>query len=120
MQVVHKLPGQPPTIVEVATSLEALQALVGGYIERVPRYTPFASRWVLGEAIVVVNEEALMMGLPPNVNAGTGVNALLGVLRGPLFVCTDWSDPDGSHGEFRGLTDAQAAEVVAILKEQSV
>lgn len=58
IRVIVKNPGEAPEEREVPNTLEALQALVGGYIEAVP-----LSR----DAVILVNEEGKMRGLAPNV-----------------------------------------------------
>ena len=57
MRVIRKDPGQPPELVELENTLEALQQAVGGYIETVT---------LSADAAVVCNEEGRLRGLPYN------------------------------------------------------
>ena len=57
MLVIRKDPGQPPELVVMENTLEALQQAVGGYIETVS---------FCEDALVICNEEGLLMGLPYN------------------------------------------------------
>ncbi len=57
MQVIRKDPGKPPRLVEIPNTLKALQQAVGGYIETVS---------FCEDALVICNEEGLLMGLAPN------------------------------------------------------
>ena len=51
-------PGKAPRMVEIPDTLDAMQELVGGYIEE---YMPFDD-----EVAIIVNEEGKLNGLPPN------------------------------------------------------
>ena len=51
-------PGKAPRMVEIPDTLDAMQELVGGYIEE---YMPFDD-----EVAIIVNEEGKLKGLPPN------------------------------------------------------
>lgn len=95
MRCVVKRPGQVPKVMDVANRLEALQAMVGGYIETVP----------FGDHLAIVNEEGRIMGLP--------VNFLLHgePICGTAVICE-------THGEeFQGLTGYEAKEVMQIFAE---
>ena len=59
MLVIRKGPGQPPELVEMENTLEALQQAVGGYIETVTFCV---------DAAIVCNEDGLLRGLPYNCN----------------------------------------------------
>ena len=59
MLVIRKDPGQPPELVEMENTLEALQQAVGGYIETVTFCV---------DAAIVCNEEGRLRGLPYNCN----------------------------------------------------
>lgn len=95
MRCVVKRPGQEPKVMDIANRLEALQAMVGGYIE---------TTMVAGK-VGIVNEEGRIMGLP--------VNFLLNgePICGTVVIC-------GSRGdEFCGLTVQEAREVVRAFEE---
>lgn len=58
MTAVYKEPGKDPKIIDVGNSLEALQFMVHGYIEKVP---------VFGDICLLCNEEALLKNMPYNL-----------------------------------------------------
>ncbi|HIQ69351.1 MAG TPA: DUF3846 domain-containing protein [Candidatus Avoscillospira stercorigallinarum] len=71
MKIIYKAPGLPAEIRDVPNTLEALQGLVGGYIETVT---------VATDAAIICNEEGRLIGLEPNCT-------LLGVhFVGPIVV----------------------------------
>ena len=71
MKIIYKAPGLPAEICDVPNTLEALQELVGGYIETVT---------VAADAAIICNEEGRLIGLEPNCT-------LLGVhFVGPIVV----------------------------------
>lgn len=74
---------------DIDNTLEAMQEIVGGYIEVVP---------LSDRLLVVCNEEGKLMGLPPV--AITAINGkATDYLCGNCIICAD------SHtGEFKGLT----------------
>ena len=57
MKVIYKYPGRPAEVRDVPNTLEALQGLVGGYIETVT---------VATDAAIICNEEGRLIGLEPN------------------------------------------------------
>jgi hypothetical protein len=64
IKILHCKIGQPPAVVEISQTLQALQQLVGGYIEFLPikRKGPRTLSFLL-------NEEGTMAGLPLNTLA---------------------------------------------------
>ena len=71
MKIIYKAPGLPAEVRDVPNTLEALQGLVGGYIETVT---------VATDAVIICNEEGRLIGLEPNCT-------LLGVhFVGPIVV----------------------------------
>ena len=58
INAVIKLPGKNPQLRTIPNTLEALQGLVGGYIETLP---------VASDLVVIVNEEGRLQGLPYNM-----------------------------------------------------
>lgn len=58
MKAVRKKPGEPPEIVDVDDTLEALQAEVGGYIE---------SFQIARDCTILCNEEGKLLPLEPNI-----------------------------------------------------
>lgn len=95
MRCVVKRPGQAPKVMDVANRLEALQAMVGGYIETVP----------FGDHLAIVNEEGRIMGLPMNF-----------VLHGEP-ICGTAVILETKGDEFRGLTGYEAKEVMQMFAE---
>jgi len=74
IRIVLKKVGQPATITIIDSSLEAMQAIVGGLIQIVP----FGDKKNIE---LVFNEEGRMLNLPPNV-----LHSYWGPLFGNLFV----------------------------------
>lgn len=95
MRCVVKRPKQPPKVMEVANRLEALQAMVGGYIETVP---------VAGH-LAIVNEEGKLMGLEPNFYANGDL------IVGTAVIC------ETNGEEFRSLTANEIRDVMRIFEE---
>lgn len=101
IRVIIARPGEAPFVTTIENTLEAMQSVVGGYIERIPvsfiiTGTPDVDLWV--------NEEGLLINLPFNrVVAGTPV-------VGPILVTS--SDEEG---ETTGLSDEQVELTLAIL-----
>lgn len=95
MRCVVKRPGQEPKVMDIANRLEALQAMVGGYIETVP----------FGDHLAIVNEEGRIMGLPMNFFLGDTP------ICGTAVICETQGE------EFRGLTGYEAKEVMQIFAE---
>lgn len=83
--------GQPPRVGEMETTLEALQAYVGGYIEAVT---------VATDAALICNEEGRLLNLPYN-------RKIFGEdIYGPALIMGVKGD------ELVGLTDEQAAALM--------
>lgn len=93
MQVVVKEPLKNPVIREIDNTLTALQGIVGGYIERAQFYGPYS---------MIVNEEGKLFKLPYNFLHYHDI--IVGTV---IFVTTD------TDGEFKGLTDEQAEQIVS-------
>lgn len=90
MRVLYKPVGAPVEVREVENTLEALQSLVGGYIEVVRVGDVFG-----GALYYVVNEEGKLLGLKPNVHTWHDV------LCGPVVMLACDGD------EFRSLDDSE-------------
>lgn len=69
-------PGKPPEVVSMANTLQAMQEMVGGYIEIVP----------LGDACLVCNDEGKLMGMEGNRRLGCDI------IAGPFFIAGDPGD----------------------------
>lgn len=88
-------PGTAPAVEEMANELEAMQALVGGYLELV---------FLPNGYLAIANEEGLLQGLAPSVHIGEQV------IVGTVFVAKiDPADPEN----FAGLTDHDVEAVQA-------
>ncbi len=81
---------------EIPDTLEAMQAIVGGYIEHVDTLDPGIDIWA--------NEEGLLKGLPPNRNLG------LNVIVGPILVTAC-----NKSGNAVSLSDEQIKIATAVL-----
>lgn len=94
IRVLVKEPGKEAELREIPNTLEALQGIVGGYIETV---------WLRDNCVLVCNEEGKLQGLPPNF-----------LLMGDLIVGTAvLAGVDGE--EFCSLTDEQVQRIKIIL-----
>lgn len=92
MKVIIKEVGKPPRIEEIENTLQALQKLVGGYIETVTLHN---------DVVLICNEEGKLQGLPQNF--GIGGDVIVGTA---VFV---------SHkdGDFIDLNDWQIEDVMS-------
>lgn len=99
IRVVVADPHTPAEVRDIPNTLEAMQAIVGGYIEELPRWGDIAG------CVVVVNEEGRPQGLQPNREWPAG-SELLGT-----FLVTK----HGDNADYVSLTEAEAAEVVRLL-----
>jgi hypothetical protein len=80
-------PGKAPRMVEIPDTLDAMQELVGGYIEE---YMPFDD-----EVAIIVNEEGKLKGLPPNRAIYTeDGKQIADVLVGDFFIVKSPVDSD--------------------------
>ena len=71
MRCVYKVPGKPAWIIEVENKLEALQQLVGGYIEVVHEETTLEEGWKL-HWLTIINEEGRNLDMDPNIETAFG------------------------------------------------
>jgi hypothetical protein len=102
IKVVLVKPMQKPEIVEIGTSLEALQQAVNGMIEEI---MPFDE-----EVAIVVNEEGKIDGLPLNRALKNKKGSLINIIAGDFFICS-------AKGEnFTSLTDEQAQRYCEMFK----
>lgn len=84
--VVVKWDKAVPEIRDIDGELESMQSIVGGYIE--------VGKVLMGQYLVMVNEEAILQDLPMN----------RGLYHGNFFVCKQ----DGA--DMVGLNDAEAVQ----------
>lgn len=79
IEVILVKPMEKAEVVEIADSLEAMQELVGGYIEE---YMPFED-----EVAIICNEEGKINGLPLNRGIQDKNGRLQEIMAGPFFIC---------------------------------
>ena len=103
MRGLVKQVGGEPKVRTIPDTLEALQELVGGYIEVVRCMDS-------DELVLVVNEEGVLSGLDVHL-----ITEDYGVIVGDVVVVAD----DG-EGDFRGLTDAEIAFATKKLEELEI
>ncbi len=89
MKICFKPVVGPPEERDIPNTLEAMQELVGGYIEVLP----------VGEGFLdfVVNEEGRLLGMEPNIVTPQGF-----ALVGPVIMTADDGEDD-----FRSLTEEE-------------
>lgn len=99
IKVVVQHPGEISRIVSVSDTLEALQKLVGGYIEVVS----------IGRGLLLVlNEEGRLRSMKENVRC------VYGTIFGPVFITADKDE------DFRSLTTEEIQTARAWLLKHSV
>lgn len=105
MRVLIVEPGKAPRAKELADSLEAMQAVVGGLIQAVyPFEEPVA---------LVCNEEGKLMGLPPNrMLRDPETGEVYDVICGTFFLCAAPPDSDS----FQSLTEEQIARYTRLFR----
>lgn len=106
IQIVKVKPMNNARIAEIDHTLEAMQELVGGYIEAIP---------LDDEVCIVCNEEGKLMGLQPNRGLYHD-GELADILHGTFFICAAPWDKD----DFASLTDEQAEYYAAMFKHPEV
>lgn len=74
-------PGQSPRMIQIEDTLEAMQQIVGGYIEE---YMPFDD-----PVAIICNDEGKIDGLPLNraIRAEDDRNEIIDVIAGTFFIC---------------------------------
>lgn len=100
IRVVVARPHQKAEVVEIEDTLEAMQAVVGGFVEELPRWADIHG------AKVYVNEEGRLDALPPNREWPKGSE-----LVGTMLI----SKP-GADGDLVSLTVEEAEAIVATLE----
>lgn len=96
IKVLKVEPDKAPELIEMKNDLEAMQAIVGGYIEVMP---------IADDVAIVCNEEGKMNGLElnrPLYHEGE----MYDIIAGTFFIAGD----DWESGEFVSLTDEQIAK----------
>jgi hypothetical protein len=88
IKVVVLEPGKPARAEEIESSLEAMQELVGGYIEGM---YPFEE-----EVCIVCNEEGKMNGIALNRAIYGESGEIVDIIAGPCFICDSSGENFGS------------------------
>ena len=96
IKVLKVEPDKAPELIEMENELEAMQKIVGGYIEVMP---------IAEDVAIVCNEEGKINGLPLNRPIYHN-GEIVDIIAGTFFVAGD----DISIGEFVSLTEAQIAQ----------
>jgi hypothetical protein len=91
MRVLKKTPGNPAQIVEIDNSLEAMQKVVGGYIQSVPLFDGI---------FLICNEEGKLGGLPHNFILNSADEVV-----GTAFFAGDAGE------DFAAISDVEIAKV---------
>ena len=99
IKVLYKRVGREPEVVEIENTLQAMQSLVGGFIEVIP-YDYYE---------LVCNEEGKLEGLYPNVGFDYDV------INGNFFIAND----NYETGDFASLTDKNIDKIKEDLKDRS-
>jgi len=95
MKVIIVKPQEKPVVAEIDSSLEAMQEVVGGYIQAVyPFEAPVA---------LICNEEGKLLGLPLNRALRATEDTVCDIIAGTLFLCGASLDCD----HFTSLTEDQ-------------
>lgn len=96
IKVLKVEPDKAPELIEMKNELEAMQEIVGGYIEVFP---------LADDVAIVCNEEGKINGLPLNRPIYHN-GEIVEIIAGTFFIAGD----DISIGEFVSLTDEQIAQ----------
>jgi hypothetical protein len=100
MKVVVCRAGKKAAVEDIGTSLEAMQKVVGGYIERIP----------LTKGIVLIcNEEGRIHDLPANRLVRLNGKPVGLMMYGDFFVCRE------RYAKFVGLSEVEAGHWAALL-----
>ena len=99
MKILIVEPGKDPRAADIAPTLEAMQQVVGGYIEVV---CPWAD-----SVAIVCDEEGVLNGKPINRDIGNGL-----VIVGTFFLCGLGEE------DLCGLTAKQAEKYSKLLAQQ--
>ena len=102
IRVVLLEPMKEARVVEIGSSLQSMQSVVGGLIEAV---YPFEE-----QVCIVCNEEGKLQGLPLNRALRDSDDHIYDIIAGTAFLC------DCSGEDFGSLTEEQAARYTELFK----
>ena len=101
-------PNKPPRSSDIDNTLEAMQSIVGGYIQAVyPFDEPVA---------LVCNEEAKLDGLPPNRALRDEEGKIYDIICGTFFLCS--APPDSEN--FESMTEDQIDRYTRLFRHPEV
>lgn len=109
LTVVVQKPGEVASVAQMENSLDAMQAIVGGWIERVHGY---ATGLPNGVDIYANENSKMTAGFPPNVWLFDKQDQIWGT----FFIV----GVDDSTGEYRSLTANELSEAVQWCREYQV
>ena len=95
MKVIVIRPNQQPSVETIDSSLEAMQQIVGGYIEM---YMPWND-----DAAIICNDEGKIRSFPPNRIIFDDDGEPVDVIAGTFFLCRAPADSE----DFESLTERQ-------------
>ena len=101
MKVIIVKPQEEPVVAEIDSSLNAMQEVVGGYIQAI---YPFEDHVAL-----ICNEEGKLLGLPLNRALRAETGEIYDIIAGTFILCG--APPDSEH--FTGLTTEQVETYLA-------
>ena len=104
MKILVVKPLETPVVCEIEPTLQAMQEVVGGYIEAL---YPFEESVAL-----VCNEEGKLLGLPLNRALRDEDGRIYDVVAGTFFLCAAPLDSD----EFASLSDADIARFTELFR----
>ena len=99
IKVLYKRVGREPEVIEIENTLQAMQSLVGGFIEVIP-YDDYE---------LICNEEGKLDDLYPNVGFDYDI------INGNFFIAND----NYETGDFASLTDKNIEKIKEDLKSRS-
>ena len=79
MKVIVVRPGYDPVVEKIEDTLEAMQTIVGGYIEAVYPFEDYVA--------LLCNEESKLNGMPPNRCLFNDDGDVLDIIFGTFFLC---------------------------------
>lgn len=106
MKVLYVESGKPPEIREIDGSLQAMQELVGGWIQTI---YPFED----SQVVMVCNDEGKLLGLPLNRGLYDETGQLIDIIAGSFFLCAAPADSEN----LESLSEEEIQKYMAIYKQ---
>ena len=79
MTILRVMPGCKPERIEISHTLEAMQAVVGGYIQAIYPYEDMVA--------IVCNGEGKLLGMVPNRAVRNDEDDIVDIISGTFFIC---------------------------------